>query len=185
MNQSETASLASPSCKRCKGLGITYPKSKESPCLCVYRAIFRACFQKFKDCTATQRSVFTVNLDHVGSGLGRRRMVYGHKCEEFMADFHLTAKRTLTTIEWQLFSFHYLLGADWKACCQRLGIDRGQCFHAFYRIEQKLGRAFIELEPYSLFSTDQYFAPGGKEVSAFIPTPAMPQPLRPPLASRV
>jgi hypothetical protein len=38
-----------------------------------------------------------------------------------------------------------------------LKMDRGNCFHAVYRIEQKLGRAFRELEPYALFPLDEYY----------------------------
>jgi hypothetical protein len=36
-------------------------------------------------------------------------------------------------------------------------MDRGNFFHAVYRIEQRLGRMFRELEPYSLFPLDEYF----------------------------
>ena len=36
-------------------------------------------------------------------------------------------------------------------------MDRGMFFHAIYRIEQKLGRKFRELEPYALFPLDEYF----------------------------
>jgi hypothetical protein len=38
-----------------------------------------------------------------------------------------------------------------------LNIDRGLFFHALYRIQQKLGRTFRELEPHSLFPVDEYF----------------------------
>ena len=37
-------------------------------------------------------------------------------------------------------------------------MDRGTVFHAIYRIEKKLGRAFAELEPYPLFPLNEYFA---------------------------
>lgn len=74
-----------------------------------------------------------------------------------MADFYLVTKRTLDAFEFQLFRFHFLLGADWKLCCRRLKIDRGRFFHAVYRIEQKLGRVFRELQPYALFPLDEYF----------------------------
>ena len=40
----------------------------------------------------------------------------------------------------KIFRYHFLLGADWKLCARKLGIDRGNFFHAVYRIEQKLGR---------------------------------------------
>ncbi|HLY18739.1 MAG TPA: hypothetical protein VKR61_16020 [Bryobacteraceae bacterium] len=74
-----------------------------------------------------------------------------------MADFCLISRRTLTPMEYDVFRFHFLLGADWKLCCCRLHIDRGTFFHTVYRIEQKLGRVFRELEPYSLFPLDEYF----------------------------
>jgi hypothetical protein len=38
-----------------------------------------------------------------------------------------------------------------------LGMNRGNFFHAVYRIEQKLGRVFRELQPYPLFPLDDYF----------------------------
>jgi len=50
-----------------------------------------------------------------------------------------------------------LLGADWRLCTRRLGMDRGNFFHMVYRIEQKLGRAFRELKPYALYPLDEYF----------------------------
>ncbi|MBV8069066.1 MAG: hypothetical protein JO270_04125 [Acidobacteriaceae bacterium] len=79
------------------------------------------------------------------------------KDEEFIADFCLVAKRTLSEIEHKVFKFHFLLGADWKLCSRRLNIDRGTFFHVVYRIEEKLGRTFRELQPYALFPVDEYF----------------------------
>jgi hypothetical protein len=38
-------------------------------------------------------------------------------------------------------------------------IDRGLFFHTVYRVEEKLGRAFVETEPYGLFPVDDYFGP--------------------------
>jgi hypothetical protein len=59
--------------------------------------------------------------------------------------------------QYRLFKFHFLLGADWKLCCRRLNLDRGEFFHEVYRIQQKLGRAFRELEPYCLYPLEEYF----------------------------
>ena len=67
------------------------------------------------------------------------------------------SKRTLDPAEYQIFKFHFLLGADWRLCCRRLKIDRGNFFHAVYRIQQKLGRAFRETTPSGLFPLDEYF----------------------------
>ncbi|MGA2773687.1 MAG: hypothetical protein ABSG26_23035 [Bryobacteraceae bacterium] len=36
-------------------------------------------------------------------------------------------------------------------------MDRGDFFHAVYRIEQRLGRIFAELQPYPLFPLNEYF----------------------------
>jgi hypothetical protein len=74
-----------------------------------------------------------------------------------MADFCLVTRRALTESEHQLFRYHFLLGADWKLCTRKLNMDRGNFFHAVYRIEQKLGRMFRELQPYALFPLADYF----------------------------
>jgi hypothetical protein len=74
-----------------------------------------------------------------------------------MADFYLVARRTLAEDEFRIFRYHFILGADWKLCCQRMGINRGAFFHAIYRIEQKLGREYREIRPYALFPPDEYF----------------------------
>jgi len=79
------------------------------------------------------------------------------KDEEFIADFCLVSRRTLSPREHRLFRYHYLLGADWKLCCGKLNMERGAFFHEIYRIEQKLGRVFRELEPHALFPVDEYF----------------------------
>ena len=60
--------------------------------------------------------------------------------------------------EHNLFRYYFLLGADWKLCSRQLKMDRGTVFHAIYRIEKRLGRAFAELEPYPLFPLSAYFA---------------------------
>jgi hypothetical protein len=87
-----------------------------------------------------------------------RRITWGRKDEEYCADFHVVSKKTLTPVEWQIFTYHYLLGAEWNLCCRRLGLDRGNFFHSVYRIEAKLGRVFRELQPFGLFPLDEYFS---------------------------
>jgi hypothetical protein len=87
----------------------------------------------------------------------QRKSTWGLKNEEFIADFCLVSKRTLSEQEYKLFKYHFLLGADWKLCCRKMNIDRGTFFHEVYRVEQKLGKTFRELEPYALFPLDQYF----------------------------
>jgi hypothetical protein len=113
------------------------------------------------------------------------KQIWGMKNEEFMVDFCRIAERSLDESEHRIFRFHYLLGADWKLCCRRLNMDRGNFFHMLYRIQQKLGRVFRELQPYALFPLDEYF--GGaihKAVQSNLlsmPSPARPNALKVPL----
>lgn len=89
---------------------------------------------------------------------GRQRPnTWGRKDEEYIADFSLVARRSLNEDEYRLFRYHFILGADWKLCARKLRMDRGNFFHSVYRIEQKLGRTFRELQPYPLFPLDDYF----------------------------
>ena len=169
--RSETLALAQQSCSQCYGLGLRPGRAGVStPCNCVFRAIFRACFAKFRHCTSKEKYVSRVSLE---SNPGRqRKSVWGLKNEEFIADFCLVSRRTLDDYQYSLFKFHFLLGADWKLCCRRMGLDRGTFFHEIYRIEQKLGRTFRELEPHALFPIDEYFnSTGRSNVAVVTPFP--------------
>jgi len=154
--RSQTLALALPSCTQCRGSGLRLGnKTGVSPCNCVLRAIFRICYDRFIRCVQQEKYLSKVTLE---PDRGRTRpSTWGRKDEEYSADFSLVARRTLDDYEYRLFRFHFLLGADWKLCARRLGMDRGNFYHAVYRIEQKLGRTFRELEPYPLFPLDEYF----------------------------
>ncbi len=154
--RSETLALAQQACTHCYGLGLRPGRSGVStPCNCVFRSIFRACYTRFQKNASKEKYISRVSLE---ANPGRhRKQTWGMKNEEYIADFCLVSRRTLDEAQYQLFRFHYLLGADWKLCCRRLKLDRGSFFHEIYRIEQKLGRAFRELEPYALFPLDEYF----------------------------
>jgi len=117
-----------------------------------------------------------------------RRHNRGRKDEEYVADFYLVSKRVLDQFEYKIFRFHFLLGADWRLCCRRLEMDKGLFFHSVYRIQQKLGRAFRELQPYALFPLDEYFGPVVRDRNLRVPAAnlaEMPQrrsmPIRPPV----
>ncbi len=154
--RSETLVLAQQSCTFCYGLGLRPGRSGAStPCNCVFRAIFRACHARFRQCASKEKYVSRVSLE---SNPGRhRKSVWGLKNEEYIADFILVSRRTLDNYEYTIFKYHFLLGADWNLCCRKLNVDRGTFFHEVYRIQQKLGRTFRELEPHPLFPLDQYF----------------------------
>jgi hypothetical protein len=85
------------------------------------------------------------------------RLTWGRKDEEYVADFYLVSQRHLDDAEFKIFKYHFLYGADWKLCCKKFNMDRGNFFHAVYRIQQKLGRVYRELTPYALFPLDEYF----------------------------
>ena len=154
--RSETLALALHNCTSCRGLGLRIGKRGGiQPCNCVLRNIFRACFNRFRYCQEKEKHMTRSTMEFVS---GRdHKASWGRKEEEYSADFMLIIKRTLLPEEYQLFTFHYLLGADWKLCCRRLKMDRGLFFHSAYRIEQKLGKIFRELQPYSLYPLTDYF----------------------------
>lgn len=154
--RTETLALAQQSCTMCFGLGLREGRGGAStPCHCVFRAIFRTCFDRFRQCASKEKYISRVSLE---PNPGRdRKKSWGLKDEEYMADFILVSRRTLDELEYKIFRFHFLLGADWKLCCRRLSLDRGDFFHHVYRIQQKLGRTFRELQPYALFPLDEYF----------------------------
>jgi hypothetical protein len=180
--RSDWSALALGTCTHCQGSGLS---SAQQTCACVYRGIFRVVLNKFRQCEAGGH----LQPIFMGTNAPRyRRSGHTRKREEFAADFYLTAVRTLTDpAELNLFKYHYCYGADFKLCCQKLGLTRGNFFHACYRVEHKLGKVFQDLKPFALFPTDEYFQVViGRNVD-IRPTPiphavhANGVPLRPPL----
>ncbi len=171
-NRSNSIGLAKASCTWCQGDGVRLiRKGLERPCNCVFRAIFKACYNRFRECVESS-PLKTVSLDLCAGPQGRR--TYSRKREEFMADFSLIAKRVLTEEEHRIFRIHFLLGASYRLCCRQLKMDRGEFFHIAYRIQRKLGRAFAEMEPYPLYPVAEYFA--GVVQRGPAATPAVVQP---------
>ena len=62
-------------------------------------------------------------------------------------------------------------------------MDRGTFFHSVYRIQEKLGHAFSELEPYALFPLDEYFHTTYRDeaVKSLPLQTGRVQPIRPPV----
>lgn len=156
--RSETLALAMHSCTSCQGMGLIKLKrpDKYSPCNCVFRAIFRTCFDHFRLCAAHDKPPVTASLEY--SPNSNLRQTYGLKEEEYVADFLNLSKRALSADQYRIFRMHLLLGADWKLCCRKFNMDRGDFFHEVYRIQQRLGRRYREVKPYALFPLDEYFA---------------------------
>jgi hypothetical protein len=133
-NRSNAVGVAKPSCAYCHGYGTRFVRiGREVPCNCALRAIFRACLARFRECAQSADHIGTVSLEFC-SGRNSRR-VYSRKSEEYVADFCLVSHRVLDEEEDRIFRYHFLLGADWKLCCRKLHMDRGNFFHAVYRIE--------------------------------------------------
>ena len=178
--RSETLALAMHNCTQCHGCGLRLRNTGGwTPCNCVLRAMFRICYDRFMRCAEQERHLSRVSVEPAAGSY--RPMTFGRKDEEYMADFCLVSRRNLSESEHRLFRYHFLLGADWTLCTRKLGINRGNFFHGVYRIEQKLGRIFRELQPYPLFPLDDYFNGPSRFVPARVAAPkCVEMPVRPP-----
>jgi hypothetical protein len=155
--RSNVLGLAKASCTICHGYGLRpVLRGEDYPCNCVFRAVFRACYRRFRDCVALGAHTNAVTWERCGGPSGYR--AYSRKWEEYMADFVIVSRRTLEALEYAIFRTHFLLGADFKLCCRQLHIDRGTFFHHIYTIEERLGRVFAELCPYPLYPVAEYFS---------------------------
>jgi hypothetical protein len=159
-NRSNAIGLALASCTLCEGHGMVelIRGGAEKPCDCVFRAIFRACYRRFRECAISGTQMGSVSLECTHGPLGKH--FYSRKREEYIADFHLLTRRVLTDFEYTLFRYTFLLGADWTLTAPRLNLDKGNFFHLLYRMEEKLGHEYCEVQPYPLYPLDEYF--GGR-----------------------
>jgi hypothetical protein len=174
--RTEALVMSQNSCVFCYGLGLREGRAEHTTvCNCVLRKIFQACYARFRYCALKEPYVSRVSLE---ANLGARPATYGLRNEEYMADFCGIAKRTLEgdDLALAIFKFHFLLGANWVLCCRKLHIERGMFYHQVYRIQQQVGRAFRETEPYALFPLDEYF--GSTTERAVAPPSAVDEPAR-------
>jgi len=180
-DRSETIGLAKEFCVCCKGEGQKPNlKGRPTPCNCVLRAIFRACYARFRHCVQKEKFMSKVSL--VPCRGKESRMTFARLDEEYIADFYLVSRRTLDPFDFEVFRNHFLLGADWRLCCRQMKCDRGTFFHSVYRIQRQLGRVFRELKPYSLFPLDEYFAGKVQKTNVVVmPSGVKPRAVRPPL----
>lgn len=156
-DRSKTLGLAAMGCVYCMGLGLKIGRGDNmQPCGCVLRKAFNSVLGRYRYIQAHQERVSSCIPTIMKHGREQKR-VWSRKSEEFCADFYLVSKRSLQGQEWKIFELHMLDGNDWRYCTRILGMDRGNFFHSVYRIQQKLGRIFMELRPYALFPIDEYF----------------------------
>lgn len=134
---------------------------KPRPCNCVLRSIFRICLNRYRSILVNQESIRTgsavVAICFRETSGGRRGFVWSRPHEEYLADIHAVARRTIEGNERKLFLLYHLAGFEWKEVSRALGLNRGEFFHSVYRVEQKLGKAFAETEPCALFPPEEYF----------------------------
>ncbi len=169
MRRGEAVALAQQNCSQCLGLGTCKARKRDEwrACNCVWRAVFRTCYARFRRYASHEGYMAAANVTR-DPGQAKNKPRGTHPlAADFCADFTLIAKRTLRedTLGSQVFRFHFLLGADWRICAKRLGMDRGAFFHEVYRVQQKLGRAYSETEPYALFPCDEYMTAGYRRVT--------------------
>ncbi len=156
-NRSDLYLVAQATCVTCHGTGVRRVKRGQLiPCACASRAMFRACYTRFRDCVTRGKYRSHVTFERAAGGC-TNRTTWSRKEEEYMADFVLVSRRELDAWHYRLFRFHFLLGADWKLCARKSGVSRGNFFHAIYRIQEQLGKAFYQLEPYALYPPRDYF----------------------------
>ena len=151
-----TIGIANAACVYCEGMGLVLDRDdQESPCECALRAVFNSCLYAFKECVALGERTASVSWEPCYGPTGGR--VFSRKREEYLADFLLVTERSLTEEDYRIFRYHFLLGADSQICCQKLNMDRGIFFHLIYRMKQRLGRVYAELQPYPLYPLRDYF----------------------------
>jgi hypothetical protein len=163
-----TLAIANPTCATCAGSGTR--RAAGDPCSCVLRAIFRIVHGRARA------------IAYEGGRLNAPRCSpshsYGRPGEEFRADFQLVSTRALADhpLEAAVFQRHYIDGHEWRESCRLIRCAKGEFFHAVYRLQQLLGRAFAETLPYALYPVAEYFA----GVVTVAPKPAAAQILRMP-----
>jgi hypothetical protein len=104
------------------------------------RAIFRACYARFRYCATKEKYMSKVTLTLCAGK--DRRLTWVRKDEDYVADFCLVSRRTLDDFEYKVFRFHFLLGADWRLCCRQMKIDRGTFFHTYIESSRNWAACF-------------------------------------------
>lgn len=166
--------LANACCGRCAGVGELQIGNGHRICPCVYRRVFRACSAKCQE-LRQRRGEYARSLaaERSGGRWDRRSSSVGFNAAEYLADFELVARRTLRDqpLECAVFWYSCLHRLPWRLCVQLISrnlgqpLSRGSFFHVLYYIEERLGQAFLELQPYSVLPSE-YFSGGSRSAPA-------------------
>ena len=157
-------------CAQCHGLGTYQGRTEAVLCGCALRSAFRGALGRYRYAQAVGLWLYRASRAEVCRRMGFN---FGNKDAEFCADFVLIARRLLNDFEFQVFRLHFLCEMEWRDCLPLLArwvrmaraagvdgfphVDRGNFFHAVYRIENSLGRAYLEMKPYAVYPTGDYY----------------------------
>jgi len=129
-------SNANERCTYCQGTGRVKAYKATRVCVCAYRGIARKCMDRYRIIrTSGPWGKCSIQRSE-GGGLMR-----GFKEVEFLADVDLAARRVLSAEERKVYELYSVGGFAWDQCARKLGMDRGNFFHAVYSVERKLGKA--------------------------------------------
>lgn len=71
-----------------------------------------------------------------------------------------------------MLELYFLAGLQHREMTRQTKLTKGNFFHIVYVVEQKLGRAFSETRPYSVYPTAEYFS-GMTRRSLTFPSPPL------------
>lgn len=156
--------LALISCSKCYGRGFVIGRdlATEFLCPCVARKIFHTVLARrdyfYESGKITQINYTQMEYKAYGdSSNAGVYTVYGIMNLEYCIDFEILARHSLSETQFLIFKLRYLQKKNFKVCCKRARLSRGNFFHMCYIIEQKVGLAALALKPYPLFPISDYF----------------------------
>lgn len=157
-------------CSHCHGFGAVRKRGQgQVICGCALRAIFRQAYSLYCSASRTMAKGAPLTMEKTAAG----PIVRGYKHAEYRADFVFVAQQTLDDFHYRVFKLRFVAALEWKECLPLLArhvkimrsagayeapkVDRGNFWHAVYRVEELLGRAYCEVAPYPLFPPSEYF----------------------------
>ncbi len=168
-NAASAARLAREGCRLCGGSGIDplapaagsqqeWDPGDFIPCACVCRAVFRACYRRFRQCAAASGATRAVTFSESPRGVDRH-LVWVRRLEDYCADFESAARRSLSAEQLRLFRYHHVLGASPELAARRMGISERHFFRLLAELECAVGREFALMTPYSVYPPREYLSP--------------------------
>ena len=168
-NHPVTIVASSEKCKKCNGTGNkTIYNTRSVVCGCVYRSCFQKCIARYRNNNRYAENLCWCSLERSTAGT----LLYGYKNIEFGADMDLIAKRTLTPMQYFIFTRYHAWGLVWSSVCSAVGMDRGNFFHAVYAIESILGQALMET---NMFPPQKYFSKQYVELAQVVTSTKKPR----------